>query len=82
MLRMRMLAILVVVTACTPAAHEPGPALPAPAGDVTPEASPDAGETGGSAPPTPALVLIGVAVGIGLMVALLSNTTMMPDTAP
>lgn len=46
-----------------------------------PAEAPPAAERGGSVP-APALVLIGLAVGAVLMVALVSNTAMMPDTAP
>ena len=46
-----------------------------------PAEAPPAAARGGSVP-APALVIIGLAVGAALMVALVSNTAMMPDTAP
>lgn len=40
-----------------------------------------AATTGGSVP-APVLVLIGVAIGAALVIAMISNAAVMPDTAP
>jgi hypothetical protein len=75
-MRRILIVMLVLVTGCTAAVQEPAPALHA-----TPDSTPPATHRG-SQPPAPALVLIGLAVGAALMIALISNTAMMPDTAP
>ena len=91
---MRRLLILLLLTfvlatvGCSPGGRPPEIARqtqPA-AGETVvqaevPAEAPSAAARGGSAP-APALVLIGLAVGAALMVALISNTAMMPDTAP
>ena len=71
-----ILTLVLVATGCTPAVQAPVPALHA-----TPDSPTPAAERA-SQPPAPALVLIGLAVGAVLMIALISNTAMMPDTAP
>jgi hypothetical protein len=89
---MRRFLILLLLTLTATAGCSPGERLPEIARQTQPTAqgtveaevpadAPPAAKTGGSAP-APALVLIGLAVGAALMIALVSNTTMMPDTAP
>lgn len=78
--------LLTLSVGCSPAGRPPEVTRQAPptAGDALvqppPEASPATAKAGPV--PTPALVLIGLAVGAALVVALISNAAMMPDTAP
>lgn len=91
MRRFLILLILTLVLAtvgCSPGGRPPGIArqMQPAAGETVvqaeaPAEAPPAAARNGSMP-APALVLIGLAVGAALMIALVSNTAMMPDTAP
>lgn len=79
-MRQPTFAILVVLTAAGCATQDPvkkaaGPGLAGPA-EVAPAAAPPGGS--GPAP----YILIGAAIGIGLIVLAISHTAMMPDTSP
>ena len=78
MRRALILTLVLVAAGCAPAMEDPGRATRSSQGSPTPPAA----ERGRSKPSTPVVVLIGVAIGAALMIALISNSAMMPDTAP